>query len=122
MRLAASFLTALLLTLAVWAGQGRGPAASQVQTAAVAVAVADKAAADPSPCHVFADTEPAPAPGASEAQDTHPEVEDSTEVLATGPLALSPMARSQAWAAMSAHAAPSPWLDGLLRPPRTLNG
>ena len=120
MRLTVAFLAALLLTLTMLVGQSYGRAAPQVQT--LATAVADKAVADPRLCQVFADTQPAPAAGASEARDTLSEVGDGAEVLAAGALAVGPTAQPNTRAAMSTRDAPSHWLDGLLRPPRTLNG
>ena len=119
MRLAVAFLAALLLTLTMLVAQGCRPAASQART--LTTAVADEAVLDSSLCRVFADTE-APGAGASEARDVQPEVEDSTEVVAAGTLAMSPMAPSQARVVVSARDVPFPCLDGLLRPPRTLNG
>ena len=119
MRLAASVIALLLLVLAAFASVG---CASRAAAATQAVLPAGDGAPGGGVCPVPAGdaVKVALAAGTSEASDTQADHEDGMEAAPAAVVAVGLAALTRVRAGMPVRRAPSPWLGGLLRPPRVL--
>ena len=119
MRLAASVVAVLLLVLAAFASVGCGAAA-----ATQGVTSAGDGAPGSGICRVAAGdaAKAALAARASEASDAQSDHEDGMEAATAVAGAVGPTAPAAVRAGRPAPFVSSPWLGGLLRPPRALLG